>query len=203
MILKRSALTAAATLAAALFLSPGGAATATEQSRPEAQAQPAASTRFVLTAHDGRIVSDADFRGRHLLVFFGYTHCPDVCPSSLLTVARVLELLGPDAAAVQALFVTVDPERDTRQVLAGFVAHFDQRIIGLTGSPAMIERLSKGYRVKYAKGEVGSSGFYSVDHTATMFHMGPDGELIQRIPYETAAEQIVDGLRPYLNAPSR
>lgn len=153
-------------------------------------------SRFILTAHDGRTVTDADFRGRHMLVFFGYTHCPDVCPTSLLTVARVLELLGQDAALVQPVFITVDPARDTRAVLAEFVPHFDKRIIGLTGPQEMIDRVAKGYRVKYAKiPGAGTDGFYTVDHTATLFHIGPDGGYLGRFPYETSAEQIAERLR--------
>lgn len=173
-------------------------ARATDAEVEATQAAAAPGGRFVLQAHDGRTVTDADFRGSHLLVFFGYTHCPDVCPSSLLTVARVLELLGPNAGSVQPLFVTVDPERDTQKVLAGFVGHFDRRIVGLTGSMSMIERVTQAYRVKFKKVESASRGFYTVDHTATMFHMGPDGEFIRRIPYETSPEQIVEMLRPSL-----
>lgn len=171
------------------------AAAETRQGEPDVAAQQPGS-RFILTAHDGRTVTDEDFRGRHLLVFFGYTHCPDVCPTSLLTVARVLELLGPDADKVQPVFITVDPARDTRAVLASFVAHFDKRIVGLTGPEAMIERVAKGYRVKYAKVPgSGDGSFYTVDHTSTTFHMGPKGEFIARIPYETKAEDIVAALR--------
>lgn len=155
---------------------------------------PAFSGRFILSTHDGRTVTDDEFRGRHLLVFFGYTHCPDVCPTSLLTLASVLERLGADAAHVQPLFITVDPERDTRDVLAAFVNHFDERIIGLTGSPAMIERVAKGFRVKFAK-VAASEGYYSVDHTAAMFHVGPMGQLLGRFNYETTAEEIAAALR--------
>lgn len=151
-------------------------------------------SRFILEAHDGRAVSDEQLRGRHLLVFFGYTHCPDVCPSSLLTVARVLELLGDDARQVQPLFITVDPARDTRKVLAEFVTHFDSRIVGLTGTEQMIERVAKGYRVKYARVD-GHDGSYSVDHTSTMFHMGPGGEYVGRFAYETPPERIAEDLR--------
>lgn len=160
------------------------------------QGTQAPGSRFILTSHDGRTITDAEFRGRHMLVFFGYTHCPDVCPTSLMTVARVLELLGADADNVQPIFVTVDPVRDTRAVLAEFIPHFDRRIIGLTGHQDMIDRVAKGYRVKYAKvpGSGGDDG-YTVDHTAALFHMGPDGEYIGRFPYETTAEDIAAKLR--------
>lgn len=165
------------------------------QEQDNAAAQQLGS-RFILSAHDGRTLTDEHLRGRHVLVFFGYTHCPDVCPTSLMTVARVLELLGADAEKVQPVFITVDPARDTREVLASFVAHFDKRIVGLTGPETMIERVAKGYRVKFAKVPSSSdSSFYTVDHTSSMFHMGPHGEFIARIPYETSAEDIVAALK--------
>lgn len=165
------------------------------QDASDAAAQQLGS-RFILSAHDGRTLTDEHFRGRHMLVFFGYTHCPDVCPTSLMTLARVMELLGADADKVQPVFITVDPERDTREVLASFVAHFDKRIVALTGPQAMIDRVAKGYHVKYAKVPgSGDSAFYTVDHTSTMFHMGPQGEFIARIPYETPAEDIAKALR--------
>lgn len=151
--------------------------------------------RFILAAHDGRTVTDEDLRGRHLLVFFGYTHCPDVCPTSLQTVAHVLEVLGPLADRVQPVFITVDPARDTPRVLAAFVGHFDARIIGLTGSEPMIDRVAKGFRVKYRRSEPGKDGFYSVDHTAALFHVGPTGQAIGRFNYEVPAEEIAAALR--------
>lgn len=151
--------------------------------------------RFILTAHDGRTVTDGELRDRHLLVFFGYTHCPDVCPTSLQTVAHVLELLGPAADRVQPLFITVDPARDTPKVLAAFVNHFDSRIVGLTGSEAMIDRVAKGFRVKYERHRPDKDGFYSVDHTATMIHVAPDGRAVGRFNYEMPAEEIAAALR--------
>lgn len=156
--------------------------------------------RFILTAHDGRTVTDGDLRGRHLLVFFGYTHCPDVCPTSLQTVAQVLELLGPAADRVQPVFITVDPGRDTPKVLAAFVNHFDARIVGLTGSETMIDRVARGFRVKYHKSEPTKDGFYSVDHTAAMFHVGPAGQSVGRFNYEVPAEEIAAALRAAIAA---
>lgn len=172
---------------------------ATETRSVETDVATPIGSRFILDTHDGRTVTDEEFRGRHLLVFFGYTHCPDICPGSLLTVARVLELLGDNAKHVQPLFITVDPTRDTRKVLAEFVTHFDARIVGLTGSEPMIDRVAKGYRVKHARVD-GRDGSYSVDHTAAMFHMGPAGDYIGRFPYETTPEQIADDLRASIAA---
>lgn len=162
----------------------------------DTETAPPVGSRFILTSHEGRTVTDDDFRGKHLLVFFGYTHCPDVCPTSLLTVTRVLELLAADADKVQPLFITVDPARDSSAVLAPYVSHFDKRIIGLTGAEAMIERVAMGYRVKYVKVPgSGGDGFYTMDHTAALFHMGPDGSYIGRFPYETPAEDIAAKLK--------
>ncbi len=175
---------------------------ATEPQSAEADVAAPIGSRFILDTHDGRTVTDEEFRGRHLLVFFGYTHCPDICPGSLLTVARVLELLGDYARHVQPLFITVDPARDTRKVLAEFVTHFDTRIVGLTGSEPMIERVAKGYRVKYARVD-GRDGSYSVDHTAAMFHMGPAGDYIGRFPYETTPEKIAEDLRASIEASAK
>ncbi|HRY05544.1 MAG TPA: SCO family protein [Hyphomicrobiaceae bacterium] len=155
----------------------------------------APGSRFILSAHDGRTVTDEDFRGSHLLVFFGYTHCPDVCPTSLMTIARVLELLGDQAKSVKALFITVDPARDTHSVLAEFVPYFDPRIIGLTGSQEMIDRVVKGYHAKYTKVPGKTDGSYTIDHTAAIFHMGPNGEYLGRFPFETTPEDIAAKLK--------
>ena len=184
-------------LAALLVLGVPPPMTLAAQPAGDSDVAPTLGSRFVLNTHDGRIVTDEDFRGRQMLVFFGYTHCPDVCPTSLLTVARVLELLGPDADKMQSVFITVDPERDTTGVLAQFVPHFDKRILGLTGSSAMIARVAQGYRVKYAKvpTEKSNDDFYTVDHTASLFHMGPDGRYIGRFPYETTPEDIAARLK--------
>jgi protein SCO1/2 len=102
---------------------------------------------FALVDHDGRPRRDTDFRGRHLLVYFGYTSCPDLCPLGLDTIAQALDLLGPRADAVQPVFVTVDPARDTPEVLREYVASFDARLLGLTGSEADIRAVAKAYRV--------------------------------------------------------
>jgi protein SCO1/2 len=118
-------------------------------------------------------VTDQDFRGKWLLVFFGYTRCPDVCPTTLSDIADALAKLGPLADRVQPLFVTVDPSRDTQPVLADYTAAFDPRIIGLTGSPSQIAAAAKAYNVTYAKRVIGDD--YYMDHTAAVRVMRPDG----------------------------
>jgi protein SCO1/2 len=124
-------------------------------------------------ATTGRQVSNLDFHGKWLLVFFGYTHCPDVCPTTLNNIAESIAELGPLAERIQPLFITVDPERDTRQILADYTAAFDRRIIGLTGSADQIAAAAHAYRIYYAKRVVGDD--YYMDHTAAVHVMRPDG----------------------------
>lgn len=156
--------------------------------------------RFVMTANDGRTVSDEDLRGQHLLVFFGYTNCPDVCPTGLQVISEAMDLLGPAASAVQPLFVTLDPERDTKPALASYVTHFHPRLIGLTGLSEMIERIAKGFRVRHEKvlqpGNDPSA--YVIDHTAAIFHIGPDGRYLGRFPPGTSATDIAETVRAAL-----
>lgn len=128
---------------------------------------------FDLIDSDGRRVSDRDFRGKWLLVFFGYTHCPDVCPTTLNDIAATLAQLGELASAVQPLFITVDPERDTPQVLAEYTAAFDSRIKGLTGTPEQIAAAAKAYGIYYAKRPAGDD--YYMDHSAIIHAVRPDG----------------------------
>jgi protein SCO1/2 len=121
----------------------------------------------------GREVTDQTFRGKWLLVFFGYTHCPDICPTTLTNIADAMGKLGPLAERIQPLFVTVDPMRDTRPILADYTAAFDPRIVGLTGAPDQIAEAAKSYNIYYAKRVVGDD--YFMDHTATVYVMRPDG----------------------------
>lgn len=132
----------------------------------------------LIDSKSGRLVSDRDFQGKWLLVFFGYTHCPDVCPTTLSEIADTLAKLGPLAGLVQPLFITLDPKRDTQQVLADYTAAFDPRILALTGSPDQIAAAASGYGVYFATREAGDD--YSIDHSAAMYLMRPDGG------YETA-----------------
>lgn len=126
----------------------------------------------LLDAGSGRQVTDRDFRGKWLLVFFGYTRCPDVCPTTLSDIAGALTTLGPLAEQIQPLFITVDPERDTQQVLADYTVAFDPRIVGLTGTPEQVAVAAKAYKAYYAKRVIGDD--YFMDHTATVYVMRPD-----------------------------
>jgi protein SCO1/2 len=135
---------------------------------------------FALTGADGQPVSDRDFRGRWLLIYFGYTHCPDICPTTLAEISQTLDLLGADAAQIQPLFVTIDPDRDTPQIVGDYVKEFDPRIIGLAGKPGEIAAVAKAYRVFYAKREAAGAngGDYLMEHTAFIYVMAPDGRYV-------------------------
>ena len=129
-----------------------------------------------LTDHHGQLRTLADFRGKVVTIFFGYTQCPDVCPTALSGMSEVMRLLGPDSDRVQALFVTVDPERDTPALLAEYVPVFDPRFLGLHGTPAQIAAVAKDFRVFYRKsGDL--AGHYTIDHSAGTYVFGPDGRL--------------------------
>jgi protein SCO1/2 len=156
---------------------------------------------FALTDHTGGRVTDVDFRGSWLLVQFGYTGCPDLCPLGLDTLARVLDLLGPAAAArVQPLFVTVDPARDTPAALAGFVPAFHPRLVGLTGSEPEIRGVAKAYRVHRRKvlTDPARPDDYLIDHGSFTYLMGPDGRFVTLFPYGTPAERMAEVIGSYL-----
>ncbi len=155
---------------------------------------------FALTTHDGRRVTEADFRGRFLLVFFGFTRCPDVCPTALATMTSALESLGAAADRVQPVFITVDPARDTPPVLAEYVASFHPRLIGLTGSEAEIAAAARAYRVHRVKYAPAHGGDYAVDHGSLTYLMGPDGGFLTLIPHGASAERMAQALARHLGA---
>ena len=127
-----------------------------------------------LTDHHGQERTLADFKGKVVTIFFGYTQCPDVCPTALSGMSSVMQALGPDAERVQVIFVTVDPERDTPELLAQYVPVFDARFLGLYGTPEKIAEVAKEFRVFYRKsGDL--AGHYTIDHTAGTYVFGPDG----------------------------
>jgi cytochrome oxidase Cu insertion factor (SCO1/SenC/PrrC family) len=128
-----------------------------------------------LTDQSGKAVTDVDYRGRWMLVYFGYTFCPDVCPTELSTIASALDRLGPDAAKIAPIFITIDPDRDTPAVLADYVKLFDKRLIGLTGTPEQIHDVARAYRVYYAKVTPKTSSSYLMDHSSFAYLMSPDG----------------------------
>jgi protein SCO1 len=132
---------------------------------------------FALTDHNGKQRTLADFRGKAVVVFFGYTQCPDVCPTTLAALAEAMKGLGPDADRVQVLFVTVDPERDTRELLAQYVPAFDRRFLGLFGDADATARVAKEFKIVYQKQPGTSAGSYTMDHSAGTYVFDPQGRL--------------------------
>ena len=132
---------------------------------------------FALTDHTGKPATLADYRGKAVVMFFGYTQCPDVCPTTLATLSAAMKALGPDADRVQVLFVTVDPDRDTRELLAQYVPAFDPRFVGLYGDAAATERVAKEFKVIYQKQPGATPGSYTVDHSAGVYMFDPQGRL--------------------------
>lgn len=149
---------------------------------------------FTLTTQDGAPLTDKDLRGAPFLVFFGFTHCPDICPTKLFEISEALRAAGARGEKLRALFVTVDPERDTAEVMKSYLGSFDPRIVGLTGDRAAIDAVIKAYRA-YAKKVPLKDGDYTMDHTALVYLMGKDGGFIgafniERPPAEAAAEWL-------------
>jgi cytochrome oxidase Cu insertion factor (SCO1/SenC/PrrC family) len=150
---------------------------------------------FSLVDEHGQPVTDQTYRGRWMLVYFGYTFCPDVCPTELQTIAAALDKLGPQGKTVVPLFITVDPERDTPGTLANYVKLFDDRLVGLTGSPEQIASVARAYRVYYAKVTPKDSTTYLMDHSSFIYLMGPDGKLRALFRPGESAQELADGVR--------
>ena len=154
---------------------------------------------FALTDQNGQRRTEADFRGRLMLLAFGYTNCPDVCPLDLQLMADALDKLGPAAQAVQPVFVTVDPKRDTAEKLKSYVTHFSPRLLGLTGNDAETAAAAKAFRVYYKlNGDPAKDSEYSVDHSAFIFLMGRDGKFLASFSPDTPVERLADTLRQHL-----
>jgi len=199
---RRLGLGAAALLAWALLAVPAGAHDPSPSPPPTAgnDFPVAFGGPFTLIDQDGRTRTDQDFRGRFLLVYFGYTSCPDICPTGLQTVSAALDLLGDDGGRVQPVFISVDPARDRPGVLKEYVSHFHPRLIGLGGSEQQVRRAARAYRIHRGKvvvpGEPKQD--YLVSHTPTAFLMGPDGQFVTLFPHGTEAAFMAGALRRYL-----
>ena len=152
---------------------------------------------FHLQDQSGKPVSDQDLKGRPHLVFFGYTHCPDVCPTTLFEISEVMKALGKDADRAGALFITVDPERDTPAVMADYLSNFDPHLRGLTGDPGAVAEALKAYRV-YAKKVPLQDGDYTMDHTAVVYLMDKDGRFVAPFNLKQTPEAAAAQLRGYL-----
>ena len=157
---------------------------------------------FTLVDQNGRQVNDRQFEGKYRVVYFGYTYCPDVCPIDLQNIAKAMQQLDKSdpavAAKVQPIFITVDPERDTPQVMKQYVAAFDPRLIGLTGSKAQIEDVQKKFGIFSQKADRSGSTEYAVDHSRIAFLFGPKGEPIAILPHDEGADAIAAEIKRWV-----
>jgi protein SCO1 len=154
---------------------------------------------FTLTDHTGKPRTLADFKGKAVVVFFGYTQCPDVCPTTMAEMATVMQKLGPLADQVQVLFITLDPERDTQELLANYVPAFDKRFLGLRGTPEQTAKTAKEFKVFYSKVPGTDPGSYTIDHTAGSYVFDRDGRLRLFIRHGQGPDPIVHDLRQLLS----
>ncbi|UPK36281.1 SCO family protein [Bradyrhizobium sp. 186] len=161
-------------------------------------AQPAAiGGPFQLTDQNGKTVTDKNFKGKPTLIFFGYTHCPDVCPTSLFEISEVLRAMGKDADKVNAIFISVDPERDTQAAMKDYLTSFDPHLEGLSGDPAETAKVITSYRV-YAKKVPTKDGDYTMDHTALIYLMDRDGRFVSPFNLKRSPEEAATELKRYL-----
>ena len=156
---------------------------------------------FTLVDQNGKTVTDRDFRGKYMLIFFGFTHCPDICPAELQVMSAALDALGSKADEFVPIFVTLDPERDTPEAVGAYVKNFGKNFVGLSGPPAAIAETAKAYRVTYSKfeykGKDGNLG-YSIDHSALVYLMDKNGQYLAHFAYGTPAAKMTETLRRYL-----
>jgi cytochrome oxidase Cu insertion factor (SCO1/SenC/PrrC family)/ABC-type Zn2+ transport system substrate-binding protein/surface adhesin len=168
---------------------------------PEEEGLPeSVGSKFLLLDHRGEVFTEAAMLGHYALIYFGYTYCPDICPTSLQTVFLALDQLGPLAESVRPYFITIDPERDSVEVLRDYVGYFSPRLVGLTGSRKMIDRVAARYRVKYEKVIDGDTppGQYLMDHSASVYLMAPDGRFLAKFAHGIPPERMAEELRGWL-----
>jgi protein SCO1/2 len=165
--------------------------------RPIAAPVPGFAARFALTTAEGTDVTEASYRGKWLLVYFGYTYCPDLCPTTLAALAGAVERLGPAADRVQPLFITVDPERDTPAILAAYVQAFGGHLVALRGSDADTAAAARAFRVSYARRDLGD-GSYAMDHSSYIYVVDPQGRLVGLVTADSAAHDLAATLQGLL-----
>lgn len=158
--------------------------------------------RFMLEDHNGKIVTDQDFQGRFLLITFGYTYCPDVCPTNLVNMSNAMDELGDLSSKIAPIFITVDPSRDTAVRLHDYVASFDERLIGLTGPQQMIDSVTKRYKVvsDVHRPKDWEEGEYLIDHTASIFLMAPDGQFLVKFAHGMDPKDMAKRIKEFLGA---
>lgn len=154
---------------------------------------------FAMVNQKGDTVTDKSFLGKPMLLFFGFTFCPDVCPTELQVMSAALEELGQAGSDIQPIFVTVDPERDTPEVMANYVSNFGPRLVGLTGNPAQVAEMAGVYRIFYAKQDNPKDPKnYQMDHSAIIYLMGTDGKFLKHFSYSTDAKALAEGIKQAL-----
>lgn len=168
-----------------------------EISTANAPAPSAIGGPFTLTDQNGKTVTEKDFKGKPTLIFFGFTRCPDICPTTLFEITEMLNAAGKDAERVNIVFVSVDPDRDTPESLKEYIESFDNRIVGLSGTPQQIEEISKLYRVYARKIPTGEDD-YTMDHTAIIYLMDKEGRFINAFNLQRPPEESVQELKKYL-----
>ena len=150
---------------------------------------------FTLQSANGKIVKDEDFRGKYMLVYFGYTHCPDICPTTLLLISNALADIGSTAKRIQPIFITVDPERDSPKATATYAGHFSKDWLGLSGTPEQIKHVADGFKVYYSKvAQTNSAIGYVVDHSGFIYLIGPDGKYVDHFAANVSEQELADGL---------
>jgi protein SCO1/2 len=155
---------------------------------------------FTLTAPDGATVTDRTYRGKWLLVFFGFTFCPNTCPTTLMEIAEALKRLGPEADRVQPLFITIDPKRDTPDALANFTGSFDRRIVGLTGTHVQIAAVAQAYGAYFAEHRIGPGpDDYLMDHGTYIYLMNAQGQFVRAFDADTQGDDIAKAVRAAMN----
>jgi protein SCO1/2 len=190
-------------VAACLLLLAGGYVWLLQSGGPPAAAHPIGGP-FALKQDDGRVVTERDFRGRYLLIYFGYAHCGDVCPMTLSAIADALDILGNRAAPLQPIFITIDPSRDTPAVARAYASKFSPRILGLGGSQEQIDAAETAYRVSSAVMDAADpkTGDYAMNHTAALFLMGPDGRYLAPLSGLSGGTALARQLAEYLPRPA-
>lgn len=153
---------------------------------------------FTLTDQDGMKVTQDDFKGEYRLIYFGFTYCPAICPTELAKITKSLNALGADGDAVQPIFITIDPERDTVEAMKNYVAMFHPRMVGLTGTPEEIKQVAKAYKIYYAKVQDESLSDYTMDHSSFIYFMGPDERLLHIFKMQDSADYMTSIMGKWL-----
>jgi len=170
----------------------------TEPSTVQTSGEALVGGPFEMINQKGETVTEADFRGRHMLIFFGFTYCPDICPLTLEIIGAAMDELGPLSERVQPVFVSVDPERDTPEILADYLSYFGDNIVGLTGTPDQVSQMLSTYRVYAAKTGDITSQDYLMDHSTIVYLMGPDGRFMTHFSQITSPQDLAERIRGIL-----